>query len=148
MWRSGVSLVGAGPGVTRFLLSNAGNRYDPTPLAFFTTLQHGASRDNHVADCTFARFEIDGSGVTNPTYNVLAKGLGLQYVLRGHFRDLYIHDTGGSGLGCDFLQDTMVEGVLVERCGRLNSGTGWGGAGFGIGVSRKPWLPTPSWRCR
>ncbi|GII24660.1 right-handed parallel beta-helix repeat-containing protein [Planosporangium mesophilum] len=134
VWRSGVSLVGAGPGVTRFLLSNPGRPTDPSPLAFFTTLEHGASRDNHVADCTFARFEIDGSGVESPTYNVLAKGLGLQYVLRGHFRELYIHDTAASGLGCDFLQDTMIEGVVVEGCGRLNSGTGIGGAGFGIGI--------------
>jgi hypothetical protein len=134
VWRSGVSLIGAGPGVTRFLLSNPGNRADPTPLAFFTTIEHGASRENHVADCTFARFEIDGSGVALPAYNVLAKGLGIQYVLRGRFRDLYIHDTAASGLGCDFLQDTTIESVTVARCGRLNPGTGIGGAGFGIGI--------------
>jgi hypothetical protein len=134
VWRSGVSLIGAGPGVTRFLLSNPGNRADPTPLAFFTTLQHGADRSNHLADCTFERFEIDGSGVALAGYNVLAKGLGMQYLLRGHFRDLYIHDTAASGLGCDFLQDTMIESVVVERCGRLNSGKGIGGAGFGIGI--------------
>ncbi|MGC9665974.1 right-handed parallel beta-helix repeat-containing protein [Planosporangium sp. 12N6] len=134
VWRSGVSLVGAGPGATRFVLSNAGNRADPTPLAFFTTREHGAGRDNHVADCTFARFEIDGSGVSFDRYNVLAKGLGLQYVLRGHFQDLYIHDTAATGLGCDFLQDTMIDGVVATRCGRLNSGTGIGGAGFGIGI--------------
>jgi hypothetical protein len=134
VWRSGVSLTGAGPGATRFLLSNPGNRRNPTPLAFFTAIEHGASPENHVADCTFARFEIDGTGVTAPAYNVLAKGLGLQYVLRGHFRDLYIHDTAASGLGCDFLQDTTIESVVVARCGRLNTGTGIGGAGFGIGI--------------
>jgi len=134
VWRSGVSLIGAGPGVTRFLLSNRGNRSDPTPLAYFTTLQHRAGRENHLADCTFARFEIDGSGVALTGYNVLAKGLGMQYMLRGHFRDLYIHDTAASGLGCDFLQDTMIESVVVARCGRRNTGTGIGGAGFGIGI--------------
>ncbi|HEV7963602.1 MAG TPA: glycosyl hydrolase family 28-related protein, partial [Actinoplanes sp.] len=133
-WRSGVSLVGAGPGVTRFLLSNPGNHADPTPLAYFTEVQHGAGRDNHLADCTFARFEIDGSGVALSEYNVLAKGLGLQYMLRGRFRDLYIHDTGATGLGCDFLQDTMIESVLVVRCGRLGSGVEMGGAGIGIGI--------------
>jgi hypothetical protein len=134
VWRSGVSLIGAGPGATRFLLSNPGNRTDPTPLTVFTAMQHGASRDNHLADCTFARFEIDGSGVALAGYNVFAKGLYTQYMLRGHFRDLYIHDTVATGLGCDFLQDTMIESVVVERCGRLNTGREIGGAGFGIGI--------------
>ncbi|MFD1322582.1 right-handed parallel beta-helix repeat-containing protein [Micromonospora sonneratiae] len=134
VWRSGVSLIGAGSGVTRFALSNPGDPTAPTPLAYFTTLQHGAERDNHIADCTFAGFEIDGSGVRLPSYDVLAKGLGLQYVLRGRFHDLYIHDTAATGLGCDFLQDTVVEGVLTVRCGRLDSGRQMGGAGIGIGV--------------
>ncbi|MGC9664992.1 right-handed parallel beta-helix repeat-containing protein [Planosporangium sp. 12N6] len=134
VWRSGVSLVGAGPGATRFVLSNAGNRADPTPLAFFTAIEHGAGRDNHLADCTFARFEIDGSGVVLSRYHVLAKGLGLQYMVRGRFRDLYIHDTAATGLGCDFLQDTLIEGVVARRCGRLDSGVQMGGAGIGIGI--------------
>jgi len=134
VWCSGVSLIGAGPAATRFELSNPGNPLDPTPLAFFTTREHGASRDNHIADCTFAAFEIDGSGVRLPEYHVLAKGLGLQYVRRGRFRDLYIHDTAASGLGCDFLQDCFVDGVMVVRAGRMNDGTQPGGAGLGIGV--------------
>jgi hypothetical protein len=133
-WRSGVSLIGAGAGATRFVLSNAGNPDDPVPLAFFTTQQHGASVANHIADVTFADFEVDGSAVQTPEYTVLAKGLGLQYVLRGRFRDLYIHDTGGTGFGCDFLQDTVVHGVVAERCGRMGKGDDPGGAGLGVGV--------------
>ncbi|WP_416903342.1 right-handed parallel beta-helix repeat-containing protein [Micromonospora echinospora] len=134
VWRSGVSLVGAGPAATRFLLSNEGNRADPTPLAFWTTVQHGADRDRHIADCTFADFEIDGSGVATADYNYLAKGLGLQYVVRGVFRNLYIHHTGATGLGCDFLQDSLVDGVVAVGCGRLDNGQQMGGAGIGIGV--------------
>lgn len=134
VWRSGVSLVGAGPGVTRFVLSNSGNRTDPTPLAFFTAIQHGAGPGNHLADCTFADFEIDGSDVALEEYDVLAKGLGLQYVLRGRFRGLYIHHTAASGLGCDFLQDSVVESVIAVGCGRLDSGEQIGGAGLGIGI--------------
>ncbi|SCL24287.1 Right handed beta helix region [Micromonospora pallida] len=133
-WRGGVSLVGAGPGVTRFVLDNAGNRADPTPLAFHTVQRHGASPDRHLADCTFADFEIDGSRVASAEYNPLAKGLGLQYVLRGTFRNLYIHHTAATGLGCDFLQDTLIEGVRVTGCGRLDNGTQMGGAGIGVGV--------------
>ncbi|MFI5484320.1 right-handed parallel beta-helix repeat-containing protein [Micromonospora echinaurantiaca] len=134
VWRSGVSLIGAGPGATRFLLSNEGNRADPTPLAFWTTVQHGANRDRHIADCTFADFEIDGSGVALAQYNYLAKGLGLQYVVRGIFRNLFIHHTGATGLGCDFLQDSLIDGVVVVGCGRLDNGEEMGGAGIGVGI--------------
>ncbi|MEV0807712.1 right-handed parallel beta-helix repeat-containing protein [Micromonospora sp. NPDC050200] len=134
VWRSGVSLIGAGPAATRFLLSNEGNRADPTPLAFWTTLQHGADRDRHIADCTFADFEIDGSSVAMAEYSYLAKGLGLQYVVRGVFRNLYIHHTAASGLGCDFLQDSVIDGVVVVGCGRLDNGEEMGGAGIGVGI--------------
>ncbi|WP_037852347.1 right-handed parallel beta-helix repeat-containing protein [Streptomyces sp. NRRL S-340] len=134
LWRSGVSLVGEGRGATCFVLRNPGDRTTPVPLAWFTAQQHGAGPDNHLADVTFAHFEIDGSGVTTEEYDPLAKGLGLQYVLRGRFSDLYVHDTAATGFGCDFLQDTVVEGVLAERCGRQDSGEQMGGAGIGIGI--------------
>lgn len=134
LWRSGVSLIGAGRGATCFALSNPGAPALPVPLAWFTTAQHGAGPDRHIADVTFAHFEIDGLGVATEEYEVLAKGLGLQYVLRGRFSDLYVHDTAATGFGCDFLQDTVVEGVLAERCGRQDPGEEMGGAGIGIGV--------------
>ncbi|GGZ91645.1 right-handed parallel beta-helix repeat-containing protein [Streptomyces echinoruber] len=134
VWRSGVSLIGAGRGATCFVLANPGNRAQPVPLAWFTDSRHGASRDNHLADLTFAHFEIDGSGVRTEEYDPLAKGLGLQYVRRARFSDLYLHDTAATGFGCDFLQDTVVEGVLAERCGRQDPGEAMGGAGIGIGV--------------
>ncbi|MEV4201888.1 right-handed parallel beta-helix repeat-containing protein [Micromonospora globbae] len=134
VWRSGVSLMGAGPGATRFLLSNEGNRAEPVPLAFYTAQLHGASPDRHLAYCTFADFEIDGSGVSTAAYSPLAKGLGLQYVIGGLFRNLYIHHTAATGFGCDFLQDTLIDAVRVVGCGRLDSGLEMGGAGIGIGV--------------
>ncbi|MET7419897.1 right-handed parallel beta-helix repeat-containing protein [Dactylosporangium sp. NPDC005555] len=133
-WRSGVSLIGAGAGATRFVLSNPSRPAAPTPLAVFTARDHDAGRDNHLADCAFAHFEIDGSGVTLPAYDVNAKGLFLQYVLRGRFHDLYIHDTGATGFGCDFLQDTVLDSVHARHCGRLNNGEEMGGAGIGIGI--------------
>ncbi|MGC1210900.1 MAG: right-handed parallel beta-helix repeat-containing protein [Micromonospora sp.] len=133
-WRCGVSLCGAGPGATRFMLNNAGNRADPAPLAYFTTEQHGASRENHLSDIMFCDLEIDGSGVALAEYNPLAKGIGLQYVVRAVFRNLYIHHTAATGLGCDFLQDVLIDGILVVGCGRLDNTTEMGGAGIGIGI--------------
>ncbi|CAL9366683.1 hypothetical protein SUDANB176_00782 [Streptomyces sp. enrichment culture] len=134
LWRSGVSLTGAGRGATCFVLRNPGNPRTPVPLAWFTAAQHGAGRDNHLADIAFAHFEIDGSGARTEEYDPLAKGLGLQYVLRGRFTDLYVHDTAATGFGCDFPQDTVVEGVLAERCGAQDPGEKMGGAGIGIGI--------------
>jgi hypothetical protein len=134
VWRSGVSLIGAGPAATMFALANPGDPSSAVPLAFFTALEHGAGCGHPVADCTFADFEIDGSGMILNEYQVLAKGLGLQYVLRGRFHDLYIHDTPATGFGCDFLQDTFVENLLIVHCGRLEHGEWLGGAGIGIGT--------------
>lgn len=45
-----------------------------------------------------------------------------------------MHDTPATGFGCDFLQDTVVDAVLAERCGRLDNGEQPGGAGIGIGI--------------
>ncbi|WP_230886995.1 right-handed parallel beta-helix repeat-containing protein [Streptomyces spinoverrucosus] len=116
------------------MLCNPGSPTTPVPLAWCTSVRHGAGRDKHLADITFAHFEVDGSGVRTREYDPLAKGLGLQYVLRGRFSDLYVHDTAATGFGCDFLQDTIVEGVPAERCGRQDPGEKMGGAGIGIGV--------------
>lgn len=130
VWRSGVSLIGAGEGATRFLLESSGK---PIALAGFTQ-QHGASREKHLADCTFCNFEIDGSRVKLDKYDPHAKGLDLQFMVRATFRDLYIHGTAGTGLGCDHLKDSVIESVYAMNCGRLNSGEDPGGAGIGIGI--------------
>lgn len=76
LWRSGVSLIGAGRGVTCYVLRNPGAPTRPVPLTWFTAAQHGAGKDNHLADITFAHFEVDGSGVRTREYDPLAKGLG------------------------------------------------------------------------
>lgn len=131
VWRSGVSLTGAGEGATRFALESHG---EPVALAGFTAQQHGASRDRPLADCTFFSFEIDGSRVQLEKYDPHAKGLDLQYMVRATFRDLYIHDCAGTGLGCDHLKDSVIEGVYAVSCGRLNGGHQPGGAGIGIGL--------------
>jgi hypothetical protein len=131
VWRSGVSLIGAGEGATRFMLESDGK---PMALAGFTQQQHGASRDNHLADCMFFNFEIDGARVELHKYDPHAKGLDLQFMVRATFRDLYIHDTAATGLGCDHLKDSVLEGVYAMSCGRLNDGDQPGGAGIGIGI--------------
>ncbi|MFF9814755.1 right-handed parallel beta-helix repeat-containing protein [Streptomyces sp. NPDC014006] len=48
----------------------------------------------------------------------------LQYVLRGRFCDLYVHDAAATGFGFD----------LAEHCGAQDPGEKMGGAGIGIGI--------------
>jgi parallel beta-helix repeat protein len=126
--------MGAGAGATRFILANAGKREEPVALARFSEREHGASRENHLADCTFACFEIDGSRIELDKYDPHAKGLDLQYMVRATFRDLHIYRTAATGLGCDHLQDSVIEDVMAVNCGRLNNGRQPGGAGIGIGI--------------
>jgi hypothetical protein len=130
-WRSGVSLYGAGEGATRFLLEGEGKA---VALARFIKQEDGASPENPLVDCCFYNFEIDGSRVKLGKYDPRAKGLDLQYMERATFRDLHIHDVAATGLGCDFLKDSVFEGVYAMRCGRLNGGDQPGGAGIGIGI--------------
>jgi hypothetical protein len=134
IWRSGISLLGAGPGPTRFVLDNPGKRDEPVALARFSEKMEGASTENHLADCTFSAFVIDGARVQLKQYNPHAKGLDLQYMLRATFRDIHIYNTAATGLGCDHLQDSVIEGVMAVNCGRLNNGRQPGGAGIGIGI--------------
>ncbi len=134
VWKSGVSLIGAGPAVTRFVLSNPVNTTNPTPLASYTSTFNGASTSSPLTDCTFANFEVDGSGVSLSSYNTGAKALVLQYMVRARFYNLYIHGCGATGLGCDFLQDSIIDSVVAVGNGRLNNGSQPGGAGIGIGI--------------
>src|SRR5438067_9324673 len=73
IWKSGVSLVGAGAGATRFLLANPGNDGKAMALARFNEKVDGASTKNHLADCSFMNFEVDGSRVQLSKYDTRAK---------------------------------------------------------------------------
>lgn len=134
VWATGVSLIGAGPGLTRFHLANPVSTTNPTPLAAYTADFHGASPSAPLVDCTFADLEVDGADVTLSEYSTGAKAFVLQYMIRGRFSNLYLHDTGATALGCDYLQDTIIDRVVAVGNGRLNDGTQPGGAGIGIGI--------------
>lgn len=134
VWKSGVGLTGDGPGATRFVLSNPVSTTNPTPLAAYTADFHGASTSTPLVDCVFADFEVDGSAVTLALYSTGAKAFVLQYMVRPRFQNLYLHGCGATALGCDFLQDGIIDGVVAVGNGRLNSGSEAGGAGIGIGI--------------
>jgi len=138
-WRSKVGLIGSGATVLlpqgQFSggviqqLSNGPITAGPTALATAVPL----------TDCLFERFEIDGSGYTNTTSSISSKGMFIIYMQRAIFRNLYIHHCIGTGLGCDFLDDTLIDGVIAHNNGRLwSTSTVFGGqSGIGIGTGWK-----------
>ncbi len=131
-WRTGISLHGRGRG--KSVLATV----DTTGTKYFSAIQwvpyDGASAANPLTDCTFRDFEIDGSGLTGTAYNISAKGIFAQWLIRCQFLNLYIHDTIATGLGTDFMPECVIDGVLAERCGRNHAGDAGGGAGVGIGM--------------
>lgn len=108
---------------------------------------HAINTGARCDDVTFRDFEIDGTAQTLPEGETVyqptwAKGVFMEYMRRVNIENIYIHDTGATGLGIDFITGT-IRNVWAVRCGRLNDGTGAGGSGIGIGVGRldEDWEP-------
>ncbi|MBA8925913.1 hypothetical protein BC739_003112 [Kutzneria viridogrisea] len=130
-WKTGVSLLGDGAGATILKGNNGG------PLASGFSIIYNytdGSTSAPLSDITFANFEVDGANVTTTSYDVGSKGINILYMRRARFLNLYVHDTLASGIGCDQLLESVIDGCVVDRAGRQNSGTQIGGAGFGIGT--------------
>ena len=141
-WKTGVSLIGDGQGRSILKVIHVGNGedfgfasigYDKSTLAQI--------KQEKMKNCRFENFEIDGSGMVNIKYNSYGKGLYLVYLYNCVFRDIYLHDISATGLGIDFLCNTIIDNVTVDNCGRLyktapNNAYRQGGAGIGIGTNR------------
>ena len=68
-------------------------------------------------------------------YNYLAKGLGLQYVVRGRLpQPLHPPHRAPPGWAATSSRTRLIDGVVVVGCGRLDNGEQMGGAGIGIGI--------------
>ena len=136
-WRSGVSLIGDGPGKTII------RTIAPVGTEGFTAIWGlNQSAASPYMDCDFKGFEVDGSGILDTRYTVGIKAMWLQYMRRCTLRDLYLHDTVASALGIDFLDQCVIDNVTCRNTGRgWDSGnplTNTGGAGLGIGTGQMP----------
>lgn len=127
-WKSLVSLNGQGWGKSILKWISTSSMTSAVIQAITGT------KDIQYIDCQFTNFEIDGAAATQASYNVAGKGIYIQYMLRPLFQNLYVHDTPATGLGMDHLQYGNIIGNIVSNCGRLNSGSGLGGAGIGIAM--------------
>lgn len=136
-WKSKVSLIGAGKAVTHLY---AEGEVFSLIWGLWGALDGGDATNDSVwlEDCKFTDFLIDNKGLSYPTRTVDGKGLFMIYMKRAVFKDLILMNTLGTALGCDFLDDTLIENVLTIRAGRsLDSSVGplGGQSGIGIGTS-------------
>lgn len=140
-WKTKLSLVGTGVGSSIIkmdgTLFNAIEQIDNRPGTGLNP--DGTTFADPLEDCHFTDFEIDATGLTSTAANVGGKGMFILFMRRGLFRNLYIHHTIGTGLGCDFLEDTLIENCNVSYCGKNFPPTGLriGQSGIGIGTGWK-----------
>lgn len=92
------------------------------------------SAANPMVDCNFKFFEIDfsntaASGVTGE------KCIYMQYMDRGSFFDLYLHDSPGTCLGSDFMNRTWIMGCTIANGGRGGTSASLGNSGIGVGTN-------------
>ena len=130
IWKTGVSLAGQGWGNSILAPTHATNYF----AAIKYTPAEGASTSAPLEDCTFRDFEVDGSGIAGTAANIGAKAIFAQFLRRCQFLNLYLHDTGATALGTDYMPECLIDGVIVERAGRNWDGAAGGHASIGIGM--------------
>jgi hypothetical protein len=118
-------MVGFGPGNS--IISPVGVN--------FSAISKTATTVNQMTDVYLKDFEIDCMGVTVSTYNTAYKGIYFTDYQRAEFRNLYIHNACGTGLGCDYPVYTLIDHCVCQHNGRqtMEFGSASGGANIGIG---------------
>lgn len=127
VWRSGVSLRGAGRGNTTFFPEGSAQ------LAAMSSLDFNGTLD----DVSFEDFTIDCTAQTS-TPGATIKGLSLRYLNRALVARVTVRGSWGTGFGNDFSQDTTYVDCIAIGCGRGGTYQWGAGAGFGIGVGMFP----------
>lgn len=141
LWKSGVSVKGAGIGRTIFKIGK-GDISDGEGYTLFYR-----SYDVIIKNISFDSFTVDGYAMTINTeqgYTHKGKALFFEGVENGVFRDLELLGTPSTAMGIDFVNNSVIDNVNCYECGRLwkeewtaTNGTvieAPGGAGIGIGT--------------
>ena len=121
IWKTGVSLKGDGAGSS--VLCAQGRQFS---LIDYRPGETGEENRGDLADdpeawlydCHFEDFEIDMIGLSDTHSTVEGKAMFMLYMRRCSFRDLVLKNSIGTALGCDFLDETIIDGVKVYNAGR------------------------------
>jgi len=125
--KSRVRLIGEGIGKT--VLYGSGQN--------FSIIQAFGSKTSPIFDIEISHMTLDGSGLTETGITgaiYKSKGIYIQYLKRAFFSNLYIYNTPATGLGVDFLVDSVIQKVITEKTGRQWETGLIGGNGIGIGT--------------
>lgn len=129
-WRTGVSLLGDGPGCTVFCPTGDHTQFMTKPTA--------ATFTNPYRDVSLRQFEVDCRGMISTTGYAPQNGkcFDMYYGARVLVQDVYAHDSLATCFAFDHAQEQFViSRCFALRAGRLNDGTGFGGSGFGMGTN-------------
>lgn len=144
-WKSKVSMVGDGVGSTIFYVE--GVIFSLFRNTFGAPNGSGTDAD-FLEDCRFENLEIDLIGLSETAGSVEGKAFFILYMRRARFHNLLLKNTIGTALGCDFLTDTVISNVVVDRAGRNFTAANTGGqSGIGIGSCAIPNEPVIVTNC-
>jgi hypothetical protein len=125
--RSGVQVRGDGPGATTLLAG--GDDY--------AALEGFGAPDDPLTDLSVEELAVDCSTLGDgETYSTGEKCVYLQHVERCRILGVYAYGAPATGIGTDFMVDSLVHGCVAERNGRLRSPGDIGANGIGIGAGR------------
>ncbi|MDL5362601.1 right-handed parallel beta-helix repeat-containing protein [Halalkalicoccus sp. NIPERK01] len=124
--RPGVRVVGAGMGATTVVAEGEG----------FAAFEGFGRVDDPIEDLGFADLAIDCSGLGGEGYDTGEKCIYLQYVRRCSIERVYAYGAPATGIGTDFMVESLVHGCIAERNGRFWEPGRIGANGIGIGAGR------------
>jgi hypothetical protein len=125
--RSGVRFRGEGMGATTLVAD--GDDY--------AALEGFGTADDPLTDLSVEAMTIDCSALGDgETYSTGEKCIYFQNVTRCRIVAVYAYGAPATGIGTDFMVDSLVHGCIAERNGRLWSPGDIGSNGIGIGAGR------------
>lgn len=124
--RSGVRIAGEHTGATAIVADGAG----------FSALEGFGSAGDPLTDVTVTDLSIDCSTLGDGTYSTGEKCIYIQYVRRCQILRVYAYGAPATGIGTDFMLDSVIHGCVAERNGRGWSSGEIGSNGIGIGAGR------------
>lgn len=132
--KSNIRLIGEGRGQT--IINGVGTNFN---IINGRNLSSAPTDDFEIGNLT-----IDGSGVNydlvagGPYAYIFCKGIGITYIHRGYIHDVHVRNTQATGIGTDYLVDSVIENCLIENTGQAfyadDTRVGCNGIGIGNGV--------------
>lgn len=124
--RSGVRVRGMGVGTT--VVSASGED--------FAAFEGFGSTEEPLVDLAIEDLAIDCSELGGEDYATGGKCIYLQYVRRCRISGVYAHGAPATGIGTDFMLESLVHGCIAEGNGRSWAPGRIGANGIGIGAGR------------